>query len=83
MAAVWMWLEIFIYGTMLTMTTLLLQYTSIRTSLVGGKPFIGLKHTAKGAADLPVSTVWIDMPPDDVRRLIKSLQETLAELDQS
>ncbi len=48
-----------------------------------GKPFIGLKHTAKGAADLPVSTVWIDMPPDDVRRLIKSLQETLAELDQS
>ena len=83
MAAVWMWLEIFIYGTMRSMTMLRLQYTSIRTRLEGGKPFIGLKHTAKGAAELPVSTVWIEMPPEDVRGLIKSLEETLSELDKS
>lgn len=42
---------------------------------------IGLKHTAKGAADMPIKTVWIEMPPEDVRRLIKTLQDTLSELD--
>lgn len=58
----------------------LLQFTSVRTRIVDGKPLIGLKHTAKAAADLPVSTTWIEMPPEDVERLIKTLQETLAEL---
>jgi hypothetical protein len=32
------------------------------------------------AAQLPVSTAWIEMPPEDVEQLIKTLQETLAEL---
>lgn len=57
------------------------QYTSIRTRLVDGKPMIGLMHTAKGASDMPIKTVWIEMPPKDVERLIKTLQDTLAELD--
>ena len=57
-----------------------LQFTSVRTSIVDGKPLIGIKHTAKAAAGLPVSTVWIEMPPEDVEQLIKTLQETLAEL---
>lgn len=38
---------------------------------------IGLKHTAKTSSRLPVSTAWIEMPPEDVKRLITSLQETL------
>ncbi|MEQ6437217.1 hypothetical protein V8Z74_19620 [Comamonas sp. w2-DMI] len=59
-----------------------LQFTSIRTVVVEGKPLVGLKHTAKTASGLPVSTAWIEMPPEDVRRLIKSLQDTLAELGQ-
>lgn len=41
---------------------------------------IGLKHTAKTSSGLPVSTAWIEMPPADVERLIKSLQEALDEL---
>lgn len=57
-----------------------LQFTSVRTSIVNEKPLIGLKHTAKTASGLPVSTVWIEMTPEDVKRLIKTLQETLAEL---
>lgn len=57
-----------------------LQFTSVRTRIVDGKPLIGLKHTAKASADLPVSTTWVEMPPEDVARLIKTLQETLAEL---
>lgn len=57
-----------------------LQFTSIRTRVEGGKPLIGLKHTAKTASGLPVSTSWVEMPPEDVKRLIKSLQDTLAEL---
>ncbi len=57
-----------------------LQFTSVRTRIVDGKPFIGLKHTAKAAAGLPVSTTWVEMPPEDVERLIKTLQDTLAEL---
>lgn len=65
------------------MTTPRLQFTSIRTRIEDGKHLVGLKHTAKAAADMPVSTVWIEMPPEDVRQLIKSLQETLAELGQS
>lgn len=57
------------------------QYTSVRTRLVDGKPMIGLKHTAKSAADMPIKTIWIEMPPEDVQRLITTLQEALAELD--
>jgi hypothetical protein len=60
----------------------LLQFTSVRTRVVDGKTLIGLKHTAKAAADLPVSTVWIEMSPEDTRQLIKTLQETLEEIDQ-
>lgn len=57
-----------------------LQFTSVRTRIVDGKPLIGLKHTAKASAGLPVSTAWVEMPPEDVERLIKTLQDTLAEL---
>ena len=60
--------------------TPLLQFTSVRTSVVDGKTLIGLKHTAKTSAGLPVSTAWVEMPPEDVERLIKTLQDTLTEL---
>lgn len=59
-----------------------LQFTSVRTRIVDGKAVVGLKHTAKTSSGLPVSTSWIEMPPEDVARLIKTLQETLAELGQ-
>lgn len=58
----------------------ILQFTSIRTRVVGEKTLIGLKHTASTSAGLPVTTTWVDMPPEDVERLIKTLQDTLAEL---
>lgn len=54
-----------------------LQFTSIRTRTVDGNLLIGLKHTAKTSSGLPVSTAWVEMPPEDVKRLITSLQETL------
>ena len=60
----------------------LLQFTSVRTRVEGAKTLIGLKHTAKTSAGLPVTTTWVEMPPEDVERLIKALQDTLAELDQ-
>ncbi|WP_343734578.1 hypothetical protein [Acidovorax sp.] len=56
------------------------QYTDVRTRLVDDKPLIGLRHRAKAAGDMPVTTTWIEMPPEDVERLIKTLQEALAEL---
>lgn len=56
------------------------QFTSVRTRIVNGKTLIGLKHTAKTSAGLPVTTTWVEMPPEDVERLIKTLQDTLAEL---
>ena len=59
-----------------------LQFTSIRTRIEDGKPLIGLKHTAKTSSDLPVSTTWIEMPPEDLRRLIKSLQDALDDLSE-
>lgn len=69
------------HGNIISMTPVpRLQFTSVRTRIVDGKPLIGLKHTAKAAAGLPVSTAWIEMPPEDVERLIKTLQETLAEI---
>lgn len=58
----------------------LLQFSSVRTRVVGGKTLIGLKHTAKTSAGLPITTTWVEMPPEDVERLIKALQDTLAEL---
>lgn len=58
----------------------ILQFTSVRTRIVGGKTLIGIKHTAKTSAGLPVTTTWVEMPPGDVERLIKTLQDTLAEL---
>ena len=58
-----------------------LQFTSIRTRIEDEKPLIGLKHTAKTASGLPVSTTWIEMPPDDVARLVKSLQDALSALE--
>lgn len=58
----------------------LLQFTSVRTRVVAGKTLIGLKHTTKTSAGLPVTTTWVEMPPEDVERLIKALQDTLAEL---
>lgn len=58
----------------------LLQFTSVRTRIEGGKTLIGIKHTAKTSAGLPVTTTWVEMPPEDVERLIKTLQDTLAEL---
>jgi len=57
-----------------------LQYTDVRTRLVDGKPLIGLRHRAKAAGDMPISTVWVEMPPEDVVGLIKTLQATLDEL---
>ena len=57
-----------------------LQFTSIRTRAEDGKQLIGLKHTAKTSSGLPVSTAWIEMPPEDLEQLIKSLQEALDEL---
>lgn len=59
-----------------------LQYTSIRTRIVDGKPTIGLKHTAKGEDGAQIKYDWIEMPPEDVERLIKTLQEALEELRQ-
>lgn len=61
-------------------SALTLQFTSVRTRVVGGKTLIGLKHTAKNSEGARVSADWIEMPPKDVERLIKTLQESLAEL---
>ena len=61
-------------------SALILQFTSVRTRIVDGKTLIGLKHTAKDAEGARVSTDWIEMPPEDVERLVKTLQETVAEL---
>lgn len=58
-----------------------LQYTSVRTRLVDGKPLIGLKHTAKGEDGAQVKHGWVEMPPEDALGLIKTLQGALAELD--
>lgn len=57
-----------------------LQSTNIRNRVADGKPQIGLKHTAKTSSGLPVSTAWIEMTPEDLERLINSLQEALDEL---
>jgi len=59
----------------------LLQYTTVRARIADGKPLIGIKHTAKGADGAEVKHDWIEMSPDTARGLIKTLQESLAELD--
>ncbi len=61
-------------------SALTLQFTSVRTRVVDGKTLIGLKHTAKDAEGARASTDWVEMPPEDVERLVKTLQDTLAEL---
>ncbi|MBS7777665.1 hypothetical protein [Acidovorax sp. CCYZU-2555] len=61
-------------------SALAFQFTSVRTRVVYGKTLVGLKHTAKDAEDARVSTDWIEMPPEDVERLVKTLQDALAEL---
>lgn len=59
----------------------LLQYTTVRGIIkADGQQLIGIKHTAKGADGAEVKHDWIDMPPDTVRGLIKTLQETLDDL---
>ncbi|MCG3783333.1 hypothetical protein [Delftia acidovorans] len=58
----------------------LLQFTDVRTRAFNGQTLIGIKHTAKTKSGLAVTTTWVDMPPEDVERLIKTLQDTLAEL---
>lgn len=61
-------------------SALTLQFTSVRTRVVDGKTLIGLKHTAKDADGARVSTDWVEMPPEDVQRLVKTLQGALAEV---
>ncbi|WP_333906852.1 hypothetical protein [Delftia acidovorans] len=58
----------------------LLQFTDVRTRVLDGKTLIGIKHTATTKSGLAVTTAWVDMPPEDVEQLIKTLQDTLAEL---
>lgn len=57
-----------------------LQYTSIRTRIVDGKPLIGLKHTAKGEGEAQIKHDWVEMPPETAIGLVKTLQDTLEEL---
>lgn len=61
-------------------SALTLQFTSVRTRVVDGETLIGLKHTTNGSDGARVSTEWVEMPPEDVERLVKTLQDTLAEL---
>lgn len=61
-------------------SALTLQFTSVRTRVVDGETLIGLKHTANDAEGARVSIDWVEMPPEDAERLVKMLQETLAEL---
>lgn len=58
----------------------LLQFTDVRTRVFNGKTLIGIKHTAKTTSGLDIATTWVDMPPEEVQRLIKTLQDALAEL---
>ncbi len=56
----------------------LLQFTDVRTRAFNGQTLIGIKHTAKTKSGLAVTTTWVDMPPEDVERLIKTLQDNLS-----
>ncbi len=55
-----------------------LQYTSVRTRVVDGQVLIALKHTGKDEAGVKVKLPWIEMPPGDLERLVKTLQDVLA-----
>lgn len=54
-----------------------LQYTSVRTRVVDGQVVIGLKHTGKDGEGAQVKLPWNEMPPEDLARLIKTLQQVL------
>lgn len=54
-----------------------LQYTSVRTRVVNGPLLIGLKHTIKDPLGDQHEMPWLEMPPDEVARLIKTLQQAL------
>jgi hypothetical protein len=54
-----------------------LQFTSVRTRVVDGQVLVGLKHTAKDASGERVVLPWIEMPPEDAERLVKTLQDVL------
>lgn len=54
-----------------------LQYTSVRTRVVDGQVLIAMKHTGKDEAGAQVKLPWIEMPPEDLARLIKTLQQVL------
>lgn len=69
------WLSLLCHHIAMT-SALTLQFTRV----VGGKTLVGLKHTAKNSEGARASADWIEMPPKDVERLIKTLQESLAEL---
>lgn len=64
----------------LIMTILKLQFSSVRTREVGGKVLIGLRHTARGAADMPITTPWVEMTPEDAAKLVGTIQQVLDEL---
>jgi len=55
-----------------------LQFTSVRTRVVDGQLLVGLKHTAKDASGERVVLPWVEMPPEDAARLVKTLQDVLA-----
>jgi hypothetical protein len=54
-----------------------LQFTSVRTRVVDGQVLVGLKHTAKDASGERVVLPWIEMPPEDARALVRTLQDVL------
>lgn len=61
-------------------SALALQFTSVRTRVVDGKTPIGLKLTAKASESARVSNDWVEMPPEEAERLVKTLQDTLSQL---
>ena len=54
-----------------------LQHTSVRTRVVDGQLLIGLMHTGTDESGASVRFPWIEMPPEDLARLINTLQQTL------
>lgn len=62
------------------MPTLKLQYTSVRTRIVGGKVLICMKHTYRDGTRLELKTEWIEMTPEDAAKLVGAIQQALDEL---
>lgn len=54
-----------------------LRFTNVRTRAVEGQLLIGLQHSAKDASGERVRLPWIEMPPEDLERLIRTLQQVL------